>query len=134
MTVERSGSLQVARPWAEVWDILPAALRQARMSIESADPSRGLVSASAPASFRSWGEQLEIWCTQGEGDGTAIHVRSKSKVGLTLVDYGKSQKNVDAVLEAISAWLRGVPEGWYPDPDDPSRRRWWNGTSWAARS
>lgn len=24
-----------------------------------------------------------------------------------------------------------VPPGWYPDPEDPSRPRWWDGTQWA---
>ena len=23
------------------------------------------------------------------------------------------------------------PPGWYPDPGDPSRARWWTGTEWA---
>jgi hypothetical protein len=23
-----------------------------------------------------------------------------------------------------------IPAGWYPDRDDRSRRRWWNGTEW----
>ncbi|MEV4422671.1 DUF2510 domain-containing protein [Patulibacter sp. NPDC049589] len=23
-----------------------------------------------------------------------------------------------------------VPEGWYPDPGDPSRNRWWDGSTW----
>src|SRR6185437_11758061 len=25
----------------------------------------------------------------------------------------------------------GPPPGWYPDPDDPSRFRWWDGRAWA---
>ena len=24
-----------------------------------------------------------------------------------------------------------APAGWYPDPDDPSDNRWWNGAAWA---
>jgi hypothetical protein len=24
------------------------------------------------------------------------------------------------------------PPGWYPDPIDPSKQRWWNGSSWAS--
>ncbi len=26
------------------------------------------------------------------------------------------------------------PAGWYPDPVDPARRRWWDGATWAAES
>lgn len=27
-----------------------------------------------------------------------------------------------------------VPAGWYPDPDDPSRARWWDGEGWSRHS
>lgn len=29
-------------------------------------------------------------------------------------------------------WLDSAP-GWYPDPDRPGRSRWWSGTRWGAR-
>lgn len=26
------------------------------------------------------------------------------------------------------------PSGWYPDPDDPSQRRYWDGNAWTKRT
>jgi hypothetical protein len=27
--------------------------------------------------------------------------------------------------------MSGPPAGWFEDPDDPSRERWWDGEGWA---
>lgn len=36
----------------------------------------------------------------------------------------------DAVDEPVAAAQHEIPAAWYPDPDDPNRYRWWDGTEW----
>lgn len=60
--------------------------------------------ASVGVSRASWGEviEAEVRPPAPPSDGvTAVVVESRSKLGSTLVDWGKNQRNVDALLEAV---------------------------------
>lgn len=68
------------------------------------DRTRTRLEASVGVSRSSWGEVIEavVRPSAPPSDGvTAVVVESRSKLGSTLVDWGKNQRNVDALLEAV---------------------------------
>lgn len=49
-------------------------------------------------------------------------------------EEGRTHKSSHLGLEFLdmtTAGPSGPPPGWYPDPEDPSRARWWSGNEWA---
>jgi hypothetical protein len=84
-----------------------AALAQGAESIPHASVlgrTRTRLEASVGASRASWGEviEAEVRPPAPPSDGvTAVVVESRSKLGSTLLDWGKNQRNVDALLEAV---------------------------------
>jgi hypothetical protein len=37
-------------------------------------------------------------------------------------------------MSQIDPRSSAVPPGWFPDPDDPSRERWWMGSTWSTKT
>jgi hypothetical protein len=130
VTVRRVGAARLGRPWGDVWGVLPQALQSAGMRFEWADPAQGYALASAPWSWFSYGEKIEVWAASVDPSTTDLSVRSSSKFPLTLFDWGKCQRNVDRVLAAVGPLVGIVPPGWYLDPSGSGRQRWWDGAAW----
>jgi hypothetical protein len=48
----------------------------------------------------------------------------------TTRSVGLSERNVVGAMAGTVNVAHHIPAGWYPDRDDRSRRRWWDGTGW----
>ena len=51
--------------------------------------------------FQSWGEVVRVTAYAGEM-GSVLNIESRSKVPITLTDWGKNRRNVETVLEELS--------------------------------
>jgi hypothetical protein len=128
--------------YAEVWEATGRALVHLGMTISSADPASGTLTASASLSLMSWGENLQVRVAAVDPTTTAVSVGSSLKFGL--VDWGKNRKNIDRIHETIAAALAAgsgaapgpsvapsAPQGgWHPDPAGRHELRWWDGQRW----
>jgi hypothetical protein len=50
--------------------------------------------------LRSWGEVVRVTAHARE-HGTVLNVQSRSKVSITLADWGKNRRNVETVLAGL---------------------------------
>ena len=134
--------------YSTAFDATVAAIRSTGMSVTSADPTAGMITASASLSMASWGEDLNFRLWQEHDGRTAVQITSALKFGF--VDWGRNQKNVDKVFEALDAHLAnpgldttisgapGHPQpqptapaaGWHADPMGRHEHRYWDGTQW----
>jgi hypothetical protein len=82
-----------------------AALRIPRAHLRSSEAEA--VEVAVGMNLRSWGEVVRISAqARGERERTLLHIESRSKLAITLADWGKNRRNVDMVLEG----LRGMPD------------------------
>lgn len=58
------------------------------------------VEVTVGMSFKSWGEVVRI-TAQEDGQMTRLYIESRSKVAMTLIDWGKNRRNVQTVLEGL---------------------------------
>lgn len=61
----------------------------------------GSVVLKSSASLWSWGETVTVECRFLDPNRTLIHISSVPALATTLIDWGKGQKNIDRVLEAL---------------------------------
>ena len=86
----------------------------------------------------SWFWMLVLWGLQG-GIACAIS-QAKNQSGrdgfLMGVLLGPIGIIIALCLPKLPAPAQVVlpPAGWYPDPADPSGRRWWDGARWSGRT
>jgi hypothetical protein len=103
---EGSQVVRLAAPYQEAFEATLQALPTISMGIRAADPQQGVITASTGVSLTSWGEDLTIRLGAAEdGHGTDLWMESKMKFGL--VNWGKHQKNFQAVANAVQARLAG---------------------------
>jgi hypothetical protein len=118
---EGSQVVRLAAPYQEAFEATLQALPTVSMSIRAADPQQGVITASTGVSLTSWGEDLTIRLGAAEdGQGTELWMESKMKFGL--VNWGKHQKNFQAVANAVQARLAGggqPVQGQAPAPPGP---------------
>jgi hypothetical protein len=117
----------LSAPYAEAFEATLQALPTINMSIKGADAANGVITASTGISLASWGEDLTIRLAAAEGgQGTNLWMESKMKFGL--VNWGKHEKNFQAVANAVQARLAGgggpvqaqdVPPPGTPPPGGP---------------
>ncbi len=50
--------------------------------------------------WRSWGENVEAWISQGP-EGAAIQLRSECSLPTQVIDWGKNRKNVERIVGAL---------------------------------
>jgi hypothetical protein len=61
------------------------------------------VRASQPRSNYTWGERIHVITATNPGGGTQVVVESKLVFGF--VDWGRNQRNVEAVLASLDATI-----------------------------
>jgi hypothetical protein len=96
--VEFSGPLKIALARAQ-----EAALRIPRARLRSSADEA--VEVAVGMNLKSWGEVVRI-SARPRGERTLLHIESRSKLTITLADWGKNRRNVETVLEG----LRGLPD------------------------
>jgi hypothetical protein len=89
------------------------------MSVRSADPQNGVIVDSTGMSLSSWGEDITIRLQAADdGQGTNLWMESKMKFGL--VNWGKHEKNFQAIANAVHARLAGAQNP-VPPPAPPQQ-------------
>lgn len=81
-------------------DHLMSAFEDADIFVVDRDDQAHTVDGSASAGMRSWGEKIVAKVTETE-TGSLVSIESKLKFGL--LDWGKNQKNVEAIFEALKS-------------------------------
>lgn len=105
---DSKGSQVIALPggydaaFAATVEVLPTI----KMSVRSADPQQGVIVASTGVSLASWGEDITIRLQPAEG-GEATNLWMESKMKFGLVNWGKHEKNFQAIANAVHARLTG---------------------------
>ena len=100
-------------PRERVWNALMDTLREQGMSMENVDPLGGTVEAASGLSIWSLGTNLHLKVTPTP-EGVRVEAQASAK-GLTLVDYGRSGREVNELLDRLAATL-AVPEASVPPP------------------
>ncbi|WP_022668157.1 hypothetical protein [Desulfospira joergensenii] len=65
------------------------------------DRGTGRIEAEAGQTWKSWGEAITADVTATEPGRTQVKLSSRSQVRTTLVDFGKNQENVRAILSVF---------------------------------
>lgn len=79
------------------------------MTVVNCDELNGQVTVSSGISMASWGEDITIHLNKLSATRTQMLIQSGAKVGTTLIDMGKNKKNVDNIINAVSAILQKLP-------------------------
>jgi hypothetical protein len=94
------------------------------MRLQSSDKISGRVVAKAGMSLASWGENIEIGVSEISPGRTRVSIISAPKTGLALggaFDFGKNRKNIERILDAVSAILsQKTPIPPPPPPPPPN--------------
>ncbi len=81
--------------------VLDGLERVKKCEITMEDREAGRIEAEAGQTWKSWGEAITAEIRQTESGGTRIAVSSRSKVKTTLIDFGKNQENIRAILSVF---------------------------------
>jgi hypothetical protein len=100
-------SAQLAGQPQDVWPKLTSAVSASGASVTKADSAAGVIEATVGVSIWSWGEKMLITVVPKDG-GSFVTVESKSRVPLTLFDWGKNKRNVEKLLAQLSATGAGT--------------------------
>ena len=65
----------------------------------------GSIVLKSDVSLWSWGETVTIQCLFLDPNHTRIHISSVPALATTLIDWGKGQKNINRVLDALQRVL-----------------------------
>ena len=79
-----------------------AVLRIDGAAVRGMSREEGTLRARVPASWRAWGETVDIEVILLDEYATYVRVRSRPILSTTMLDYGKNRDNVDAIVQAIS--------------------------------
>lgn len=84
----------------DVWGALAHNIGGTKFKLVSQDDAAHVMEVKTGISLRSWGEKLRIELAP-EGSGTRVSVSSASRLKTTLIDYGKNNENVNAILGLV---------------------------------
>ena len=73
-----------------------------KIKIVCQDMESGYIKARTGISWKSYGEIIEFNLTKVDELSTKVKIQSKPQILTTLIDYGKTLENVEAILEYIS--------------------------------
>src|SRR5208282_4501984 len=86
-------------PAKSVWPFLGAAADAAGWKLKSQNSEAGLLTATTPASLRSWGNKVSIRVYLQPDGVTAVTVESKARA--QLYTWGKTQEDLDRFFSAL---------------------------------
>jgi hypothetical protein len=86
------------RSYQEIYVVAKRALKNLEMHIDYFDKEEGIIEATTPTSFLSWGEDIQIRIT-GKGSSTTVKVKSTSKA--QIISWGKNEKNEERILDEM---------------------------------
>lgn len=101
MACEYQVDFCINQPVIEVFRYLSAIPKIANIKVDFVDPQNYRIHLSNSISLTSWGEEIVLSFYDPMNGGTRIIAHSKSKLSITLIDYGKNKKNAEAIQQYI---------------------------------
>jgi hypothetical protein len=86
----------------QVWDQCIVALKRLNVTVNTMDPTQGLIEGNTGLSWKSWGETIVIHITRKDACGCAIHIKSDSKLVTTVFDWGKNSANIRKLVRELN--------------------------------
>jgi hypothetical protein len=111
MAASHEETRHFAVPAADLFGPCRQALVAAGFEVLQADAAAGRLTAKGGASWKSFGEQIELTVRGGE-----VLVRSTSAVSTTVFDWGRNKQNVEAIFRALQPLVAALP----PAPQRPA--------------
>ena len=74
-------------------------VKNCKITLENREAGR--IEAEAGQTWKSWGEVITAEIHLTEDEGTRVSVSSRSQVKTTLIDFGKNQENIRAILSVF---------------------------------
>lgn len=110
--------------------------------LKGADAFSRSLTFGTPASAFSWGANMSAQVVPVEA-GAFVRVVGTSKLATNVTAKGREAKNIQRLLDGVSAHLQSAastqapasnfpPAGWYPDPKGVPRKRYWDGAKWTS--
>jgi hypothetical protein len=97
-----SQTLDLSMDAKQAFDLVLAGLEQVRKcEVTHADRETGIIEAESGQTWKSWGERIAAQIVALESGKTRLTLTSRSAVKTTLVDFGKNQENILAVLSVL---------------------------------
>jgi hypothetical protein len=112
-TAERT--VDLPQPAAAVFEALGRVLTSHGARIAESDPAAGRIVARTSFSLASYGETLVMTVAPNTPGGTRLTIRSTLKWGL--VDWGKNRRNLDRMVDGLTALLAADPSSAGPPGD-----------------
>jgi hypothetical protein len=95
--LDHQQNAELPHPYREVFDAVLAEVDgNQKMSVTSADPDGGRITARAGMSWRSWGEAITVEVRSLVSGASQISVTSRRSWGL--FDFGKNRENVERII------------------------------------
>ena len=110
---EFSSTFFVKKSQSEAMLMVIEALKQLSMRVVRVDATNGVIVGKVSSSLKSMGEDLSIQMEKKE-EGTLIAIHSQCNYPGQKFDWGKNEKNVTRIIDALSAFQ----DKEYPDADD----------------
>ncbi len=98
---EEEDRVKINKPYLQVFHQCKHSLKKNECEITSEDKDAGIIKAEHGISVDSWGENITVEFEKLEENYTLVKLTSKSKVPVTLVDWGKNEQNVKSIMETL---------------------------------
>jgi hypothetical protein len=95
----KNGSVELALARANAFHRAEQVIRNIGGTVTASDLQRGVIEARFPLSPRSWGEKMRVELSGVDGAVT-LNVSSRTRIGTTLLDFGKNADNVRRFVTA----------------------------------
>lgn len=95
-------AIEYPNSYDDVFNAVLQAIADCSFRKESVDMASGQIVASTDVSLRSWGERIEIRVSEA-GNGTKVSISSTPNA--QIIDWGKSEENIERLFAAIERHL-----------------------------
>lgn len=102
--------LTLPYPYPVVLDAVARVLGHRGLKVTTVDPVHGMVFATRGVGLGSWGENVTVEVGQVSAQ-TPTQVQVTSALVFGLADWGRNRKNVQAILDALPAFLERYAGG-----------------------